>query len=108
MLPPVALVQANRLNSRRQRVYVSRDCKGDEDTKVTCFGIQYSGGFPPCKWPSALQAGYDRGGAVAHMRSGPVLRDGTNTSRYDMNMTGYRELSVTPLSLRKHATEGTC
>ena len=45
---------------------------------------------------------------MAHMRSGPVLRDGTNTSRYDMNMTGYRELSVTPLSLRKHASEGTC
>ena len=34
------------------------------------------------------------------MRSGPVLRDGTRTSRYDMNMTGYSELSVTPLSLQ--------
>ena len=33
------------------------------------------------------------------MRRGPVFSDGTRTSRYDMNMTGYSELSVTPLSL---------
>ena len=43
----------------------------------------------------------DGGRRETHMRSGPVFRDGTKTSRYDMNMTGYRELSVTPLSLRR-------
>ena len=36
-----------------------------------------------------------------HVRCQLSLRPGTSTSRYDMNITGYRLLSVTPLSLRR-------